>query len=280
MKVLVTGTSGRIGSAIAKRLISDAEVIGVDILPGEFTTHVGDITDRRFLDVVMNDINAVVHCAAYHAPHVGVIDENIFRNVNVSGTEILINKALAIKVKRFVYTSTTSVYGCTTRSKDEAVWVTESLDPNPEDIYDVTKLEAENLCYNASKAGMNTIVLRMSRCFPEPDYLMVFYRLYRGVSREDVAEAHYQAVRSDLKGFHVFNISASSPFVKEECKILLDDPWSIIDMKFPNARGQFLNAGWKLPDSIDRIYVIEKAVNVLKYQPKENFENILYEKTR
>jgi UDP-glucose 4-epimerase len=280
LKVLVTGTSGRIGSAIAKRFISDSEVIGVDIIPGKFTTHVGDITDRRFLDDVMHDIYAVVHCAAYHAPHVGVVDDSKFRNVNVTGTENLLNKALATNVKRFVYTSTTSVYGCSTRFKNEAVWVTEQLEPNPEDIYDETKLEAEELCYNASKAGMDTIVLRISRCFPEPDNLMVFYRLYRGVSREDVAEAHFQAVQSGLNGFHVFNISAPSPFVKEECKFLLNDPWSIIDIRFPKARGQFLNAGWQLPDSIDRVYVIEKAINLLRYQPRGNFENILLEKTR
>lgn len=280
MKVLVTGTSGRIGSAIAKRFILDAEVIGVDIIPGRFTTHVGDITNRWFLDDVMHDIYAVVHCAAYHAPHVGVVDDSKFRNVNVTGTENLINKALATKVKRFVYTSTTSVYGCSTRLKNEAVWVTEELEPNPEDIYDETKLKAEELCYNASKAGLDTIVLRISRCFPEPDHIMVFYRLYRGVSREDVAEAHLQAVQSGLKGFHVFNISASSPFIKEECKSLLNDPWSIIDRRFPKARSQFLSAGWQLSDSIDRVYVIEKAVNLIKYNPKGNFENFLLEKTR
>jgi UDP-glucose 4-epimerase len=278
MKVLVTGTSGRIGSAVARRLVLDAEVIGVDIVPGKFTTHVGDITNRRFLDDVMHDIYAVVHCAAYHAPHVGVVDDSKFRNVNVSGTENLLNKTLSTKVKRFVYTSTTSVYGCSTRSKNEAVWVTEQLEPNPEDIYDETKLKAEDLCYNASKAGLDTIILRISRCFPEPDHLMVFYRLYRGVSREDVAEAHFQAVQSELKGFQVFNISASSPFVKEECKALLYEPWSIIDKRYPNARAQFLNAGWQLPKSIDRVYLIEKANKLLKYQPRRNFENILLEK--
>ena len=257
MKILVTGTSGRIGSVVAKRFISDAEVIGIDIIPGKYTTHVGDITNHRFLDDVMHDIYAVVHCAAYHAPHVGVVDDSKFRDVNVRGTENLINKALSTNVNRFVYTSTTSVYGCTTLPKEEAVWVTEQLKPNPEDIYDETKLIAEKLCYSAAQTGLDTIVLRMSRCFPEPVHLMVFYRLYRGVSREDVAEAHFQAVQSVLKGFHVFNISSLSPFAKEECKFLLNEPWSIIDRHFP----------------------IEKAIKMLNYQPMRTFKHILSKKT-
>lgn len=274
MKVLVTGTSGRIGSAIAKRLSLNVEVLGIDIIPGRYTTHIGDITNCRFLDNVMHDIYAVVHCAAYHAPHVGIVDDKKFRDVNVKGTENLINKALSNNVNRFVYTSTTSVYGCTTRPKEGAVWVTEQLKPHPEDIYDETKLIAEELCYSAAQSGLDAIILRMSRCFPEPEHLMVFYRLYRGVSREDVAEAHFQAVQSMLKGFHIFNISALSPFTKEECKFLLNDPWFIIDKKIPNARGEFLQAGWQLPDSIDRVYVIDEAIRMLNYKPIHNFEHI------
>ena len=278
MRVLVTGTSGRIGSAVAKRLALNAEVIGIDILPGKYTNYVGDITNRRFLDDVVHDVYAVVHCAAYHAPHVGVIDNSKFRDVNVRGTENLINKALSTNVNRFVYTSTTSIYGCTTLPKKEAVWVTEQLSPNPEDIYDETKLIAEELCYGAAQNGLNTIVLRMSRCFPEADHLMVFYRLYRGVSKEDVAEAHLLAAQSELKGFHIFNISSLSPFIEEECQLLLNGPWSVIDRKFPNAKGLFSKAGWQIPNSIDRVYVIEKAIKMLNYQPIRNFEYILLKK--
>jgi len=52
-----------------------------------------------------------------------------FRRVNVDATAALLEAALAAKVRRFVLTSTTSVYGCTTRVKAEAIWVTEELRP-------------------------------------------------------------------------------------------------------------------------------------------------------
>ena len=279
MRVLVTGSSGRIGSKVAERLALDMDVTGIDLCPGDYTTHVGNFTDASLLDSIMVDVQAVVHCAAYHAPHIGLVDDNLFQEVNVNGTERLLEKALAHRVNRFVYTSTTSVYGCTTRPKLEASWVTEQLEPNPEDIYDTTKLAAEELCEQASKSGLDTIVLRMSRCFPEPDFLQVFYRLYRGVDAKDVAEAHLLAIRSLSKGFHTFNISADTPFVKEDCKILLENPWDVIDQCFPKAKKLFQRKGWKLPGSIDRVYVIEKAKQMLHFKPTRNFEKILAIKT-
>ena len=196
MKILITGTSGIIGSEVAKRFAKETEVIGIDLYPSKYTTHIGDINDSSFIDKIMIDVHSVVHCAALHAPHIGVADDSKFYKVNIKGTEILLNKALSYNVSCFIYTSTTSVYGCTTRNKTEAIWVTEELKPNPEDIYDTTKLAAEKLCEKASQSGLNSIVLRVSRCFPEPDYLQVFYRLYRGVSVSDVAEAHFLSVHS------------------------------------------------------------------------------------
>ena len=76
-----------------------------------------------------------------------------------------------------------------------AVWVDEQLEPQPRDIYDQTKLEAEQLVASAG-GSMTVTTLRMSRCFPEAAELMAWYRLYRGVDRRDVAEAHALALRS------------------------------------------------------------------------------------
>jgi nucleoside-diphosphate-sugar epimerase len=223
------------------------------------------------MDEIVSGVDAIIHSAAYHAPHVGVISADEFRHVNVHGTDALLDLAIRHNIKRFVFTSTTSVYGCTTRPKTEAIWVTESLAPNPEDIYDLTKLEAEQLCQEASKTGINTIILRISRCFPEPDYLQVFYRLYRGVSAHDVAEAHWLAASSAIPGTDLFNISADPPFQKSETKALLNDPWTVIDRKYPEANRLFDQMKWEKPSSIDRVYVIDKAKRLLRYQPRDNF---------
>ena len=235
----------------------------------------GSINDVDFLEPIVSSIDAIVHCAAFHAPHVGAVPDSKFREVNVSGTENLLNLALQYRLTRFVYTSTTSVYGGSTRPKTQAVWLTEDLAPHAEDIYDHTKLEAESLCADAARSGLITTVLRMSRCFPEPDHLMLFYRLYRGVSRADVAEAHWLSLIQPLEPFEIFNISADPPFSKGDCADLLRDPWPVIDSYYPGSSDRFQSLGWSLPSTIDRVYVIEKAKAVLGYHPKENFKELM-----
>ncbi len=271
MRVLVTGSSGHIGSAVAKIVSQHAQCIGIDIRPGEFTSHLTNITNQTELDNLLSGVDAIIHCAAFLTPHVGKVANTQFRQVNVEGTKNLLNLALKHTVKRFVLTSTTSVYGCTTRPKREAVWVTEDLKPNAEDIYDVTKLEAEAACLKAADDGLHTTILRMSRCFPEPPNLQLFYRLYRGVNREDVAMAHWLAVTQTQEAGEIFNISAESPFVEEETAVLYTDPWAIIEEKFPGSIEIYDNKLWQKPNSIDRVYVIEKAKRLLNFQPQENY---------
>jgi UDP-glucose 4-epimerase len=118
----------------------------------------------------------------------------------------------------------------------------------------------------------------MSRCFPEPAHLQVFYRLYRGVSGRDVAEAHWLAVSSSISGADIFNISADPPFQKTETGVLLKDPWSVIDRIHPEAGRLYDQMKWEKPSSIDRVYVIDKAKRILNYQPRDNFWTFLQSK--
>ena len=126
--------------------------------------------------------------------------------------------------------------------------------------------------------GINTIILRISRCFPEPEALQVFYRLYRGVSAHDAVEAHWLAVNSDIPGIEVFNISADSPFQQTETIALLTDPWQVIDRIYPDASRLYNQLNWVKPSSIDRVYVIDKAKRLLNYQPRDNFWEFLQSK--
>lgn len=182
MKVLLTGSSGRIGSAIARFLTNRAEMVSIDNKPGPFTKLLVDIREREKVFEIVNEVNAVIHCAALLTPHIGLCSESDFWQVNVKGTENLLEACLKYNVKRLVFTSTTSVYGDALIHPKEAVWVTEELLPHPRDIYDETKIAAEKLCLKASKHGLSCISLRMSRCFPEKENLMAIYRLYRGVT--------------------------------------------------------------------------------------------------
>ena len=86
-----------------------------------------------------------MHVAALHAPHVGQVPGGEFRSINVDLTGTLLAEAAAAGAGRFVYTSSTSVYGHALVPVSRAVWVDEHLIPQPRDIYDETKLAAEGL---------------------------------------------------------------------------------------------------------------------------------------
>lgn len=270
--VLVTGSSGLIGKVVAKRLSRQAKVIGIDLVDGEFTNVLGDIRDTHLLNGVMQGVDCVFHLAALLTPHVDVKTRSEFYDVNVNGTDALLESARKNQVPRFVLTSTTSVYGCTTRPKSSAIWVTEDLEPFSEDIYDETKLEAERLCRSAADDSLTCAVLRMSRCFPEPENLLVFYRLYRGVDSRDVAEANYLAMHADLNRFEIFNISAEPPFKESDCDELFEDSLSTIEKYYPGSKNLFDQNGWSMPQCIDRVYVVDKAKTMLGYSPQFSFE--------
>ncbi len=273
MRILVTGTSGQLGAAIATDLAGDHEVIGVDLAAGAHTTLRGSITDRAFVLSMMEGMDAVVHTASLHAPHVPSHSRSDFVAINVQGTLNLLEAAAKHGARRFVYSSTTSLYGTAMVPQERAVWVTEALPPQPRDVYDVTKIAAEHFCaVIAKKTDLSCISLRVSRFFTEPLDTMTIYRLYRGVDVRDAATAHRLALHADVPGYDVFNISAQSPFSKDETEELLHDARAVLLHHFPSLETTFSRRGWTLPASIDRVYVIDKAVRCLGYRPRFNFE--------
>ena len=278
MKVLLTGSSGRIRSAIVKFLSHNIEIVSIDNRPGPCTSSLIDIREKEKVVESARGVDAVIHCTALLTPHLGLFSEHEFWEVNVKGTENLLEACLKHNVKRFVFTSTTSVYGDALAHPEKAVWVTEELLPHRRDIYDETKIAAENLCLEASKNGLSCISLRMSRCFPEREDLMAIYRLYRGVHESDVALAHELALFLPMQGYEAFNISSLSPFNQTEIEELKKSAAIVILRRFPWAKEEFSKRGWSLPQTIDRIYVIEKAIKLLGYRPFYNFPEWFTEK--
>jgi UDP-glucose 4-epimerase len=276
MKILVTGSSGQLGALISSMLFKEHAVIGADLLPGRFTSRIGNISDRDFVSSVTKNVEIIIHTCSLHAPHLKTHSREEFIDTNINGTFNLLKSAIDNGVRRFVYTSTTSLYGHAMTSPKKAVWVTEEMMPRPRDIYDVTKIAAEGLCQIfATQHKLPSISLRVSRYFPESNYLMAVYRLYRGVDVRDAAKAHILAMEAEIEGYDVFNISSLSPFSRDETQDLFNNAPQVIIKHFPVANKVFANKGWKLPKRIDRVYSIEKVMAVLKYQPEFNFDSIL-----
>lgn len=252
------------------------DVIGLDTTPCSTTDIVADIQDQARIAAALNSVDIVVHSAALHAPHVGLVSDALFEQVNIKATEQLARTAIESGIKHFVFTSTTALYGHASTPADKAGWVTEALTPQAKTIYHQSKIEAENRLNSLSKQhGVPITVLQMSRCFPEPADQMAVYRLCRGIDARDVAEAHLCAINKRLAGFTRFIISAKTPFKVSDCAQLKLSANDLIKQRCPKLAAEFEIRGWQLPKSIDRVYDSYAAQQELGWQSNYGFESVL-----
>jgi nucleoside-diphosphate-sugar epimerase len=292
MRVLITGSSGHLGEALARTLRErDCDVVGVDIIDRPFTTHVGSITDRACVRRCMSGVQAVFHAATLHKPHVGTHSRQDFVDTNITGTLNLLEAAAAAGVEAFVYTSTTSVFGdaLVPPAGAPATCVTEEVTPIPKNIYGVTKAAAEDLCQLFHRNnGLACIVLRTSRFFPEPDdnktvresyaddNIKANEFLFRRVDIEDVVSAHVLAAeRAPALGFRRYIVSATTPFSPEDLPDLRADAALAAARRVPGYEAEYARRGWKMVPGIDRVYVNERARNELGWQPRYDFKFII-----
>ncbi|MGZ4238923.1 MAG: NAD-dependent epimerase/dehydratase family protein [Solirubrobacteraceae bacterium] len=288
MKILVTGSSGHLGEALTRILRDEGhDVIGLDVLASPHTTVVGSIVDRACVRSSVPGMDAVVHAATLHKPHVGSHKRAEFVDTNITGTLNLLEEAVAAGVSRFIFTSTTSTFGwaLTPDEHAPAAWITEDVAPIPRNIYGTTKTAAENLCeLIARDHGLPCLILRTSRFFPEPDdrdgvrsvyddlNIKVNELLYRRVDIEDVVTAHLLALeRAPAIGFGRYIISATSPFTRNDLAAIRHDPPSVVGRLFPDYEELYARLGWRMFPSIDRVYVNDRARGELGWSPRYDF---------
>ncbi len=274
MKIILTGSSGRIGRAIYAALVPEHEVIGIDRKVFSTTHVIGDCTDPELLKPLLDGADAVIHTAGPHAPHVGVVSDAEFERINVEGTRTLFEMAQQSGVARFVYTSTTALYGHAIAS-GQCTWVTEDTAPQPKSIYHRTNLAAEALLEDAASDALPVRVMRMSRCFPEPAPLMTLYRLHRGVDARDVAQGHRLALSYTGAAFERYILSGATPFLPEDCAALAEDAPGIIRERAPQLAEAFEARGWPLPQTIDRVYDSGLTQQRLGWIPRWDWKEVL-----
>ncbi len=163
MKVLVTGGAGFIGSHLVERLLG----MGHDIVcldnfndfydpavkhrniekafwSKRYTLVSGDILDRDLLEKIFADgLDAVVHLAAWAGVRPSIQNPVIYQQVNVEGTVNLLEACRAHGVKKFVFASSSSVYG---GRKDVPFREIDDV-MKPISPYAASKVSGEALCY-------------------------------------------------------------------------------------------------------------------------------------
>lgn len=161
MKVLVTGASGFVGSALVSRLHHDeawsvrAATRAAAALPVDAVT-IDGIDGTTDWSRALAGIDVVVHLAnRAHVPH-DISSDSLadYRRVNVDGTLRLAEQAAAAGIRRFVFVSSVKVNG------EQGVFL-ESDPPAPRDAYGVSKMEAERaLQYLGSRSGLGVVIVR------------------------------------------------------------------------------------------------------------------------
>ena len=171
MKYLVTGGAGFIGSYITKRLVEEEEqVVVIDNLNTGKEKNLesikdkidfvrGDILDKNLLEDITRNIDGVFHQAALASVQDSFSKPDEYYNVNVNGTENILELAKKNNFK-VVYASSSSIYGNPKRIPTE-----ESDEKNPINPYAKTKLEKEELAKIYSKMGVKVIGLRYFNVF-------------------------------------------------------------------------------------------------------------------
>ncbi len=292
MKVLVTGSSGHLGEALMRQLPGlGHEPVGLDAVAGGFTDIVGSVGDRQVVERAMAGVQAVLHTATLHKPHVATHTKQQFIDTNITGTLALLETAVEQGVGQFVFTSTTSAFGAALTPADSApaAWIDETVASVPKNIYGATKTAAEDLCaLFARKHGLICTVLRTSRFFPEVDDSPAIRDafgdqnakanefLFRRVDLEDAVSAHICAMdTTPLDGFARYIISATSPFTRDQLMAIRREPVRVISAIYPEFAEVYDRIGYRMFPDISRVYVNDRAREALGWQPKYDFSRVL-----
>lgn len=160
-KVLVTGGSGYIGTAVTRYLRSQGHITYVvDTQEPKFPTlmSVTDITNFSSVANIFKDFkpDSVIHLAAQHEVGRSVTDPAIFYHTNVSATINLLNLCIKHQCNKFVFSSSSSVYGST-----QVLPTPETQECKPESPYARTKFMTEQILADYSRAyDFNYVSLR------------------------------------------------------------------------------------------------------------------------
>ena len=223
--ILITGGTGFLGVHLArfflkrkyKVILLDTAPLTANDIAGKVTVIEADIRSYTTLEKSLKNIDFVVHAAAALPIH---HDRNYIFDVNVNGTKQVLKASLKNKVKKFIFISTTAMYGVPRTLPEK-----ETDKIYPIGHYGESKAQAEKLCLEYQKKGLKINILR-PKSFLGPERLGVFTiwfeaiynnrpvfilgngnNLYQLLEVGDLATAIEESLTSRVSG-EIFNIAA------------------------------------------------------------------------
>lgn len=294
MKALVTGCAGFIGSHLVERLLKEGmEVIGVDCFMDYYSRDIKEANmvaalnynnfDFHEEDLLEMDIYPEVDYVFHEAAQAGVRASwgksfEVYTRNNIEATQRLLEFYKDHKLKKFVYASSSSVYG------DTELPMREDSLLKPVSPYGVTKLAAENLCYLYWKNyGVPTVSLRYFTVYgprQRPD--MAIHKFVKAILNgdeitvfgdgtqtrdftfvDDVTEANILAANNEMEGV-VFNVGGGSRITVNKLIELLEK------ITERNAKIEYIEK--QKGDVLDTLADTSKISNKLNWKPEVKIE--------
>jgi len=297
MTILVTGAAGFIGSHLSERLVRQGmSVVGLDnfdpfyepavkwnniaelLTSPNFKLVEGDIRNPVLAEKVFREgqFDMVVHLAAKAGVRPSIQDPAGYVDVNINGTVVLLEAARAAGIKKFIFASSSSVYG---NNEKVPFSETDNVD-NPISPYAATKKAGELICYTYSHLyGMDMTCLRFFTVYgprQRPD--LAIHKFARLIEQgkaipvygdgsmerdftyiEDIIDGVVASMKQ-CQGYHIYNLGESRP-------VRLD----VLIAELEKALGKkaIIDRQPEQPGDVKRTFAdVQKAVLELGYQPK------------
>jgi nucleoside-diphosphate-sugar epimerase len=254
LNVLITGGTGFIGSRLALKFAegghsvrvlgqenTQAESSNANFIKGRgIEVRLGNVLNLDEVGDSVKNIDLVFHLAA--AQHESNVPDQYFWDVNVTGTKNLLDACIAARVKRFVYGSTIGVYG----SGGEGV-LDEETPACPDNIYGVTKLEAERLV-QSYMGQLSSVIIRISETYGPGDWrLLKLFKavgdrtfimigdgnnLHHPIFIDDLTEGLWLSARSEAASGKAIILAGREPLTTKEMVSVIADQLGVSPREF------------------------------------------------
>jgi len=243
MKIFITGNLGFIGTRLTVLLIeSGHSVIGYDVKQAsgneKYKCIMGNVLDVELLNKSINDdINLIIHLAAEHKDNVQ--PKSLYRDVNVHGTQNIIDACEINKINKIIFISTVALYGINlTKTNEDSA-------PVPFNDYGKSKLQAEKILtiwYN-KKNNRTLSIIRPTAVFGENNRGNIFNLMKQlvdnrfimvgsGENKKSIAYVgnlvEFILITLDFeKGVHIYNYADKPDYTMNELVKSISDKLKI-----------------------------------------------------